>query len=157
MRTLFRPTAFVDSPFGLDVKVARLAGGMCWFSAVEAIAWDGEKRLSADLVGVERMSEWIEDRPDDEQLAWQRLTGHRPPLQLGERIVRLDQPQVMGIVNVTPDSFSDGGQFANAGSAAEAGSGMAAAEQQSSMSAASRPGPARRTSGRATRSSASCR
>ena len=27
------------------------------------------------------------------------------------RSIRLDQPQVMGILNVTPDSFSDGGQF----------------------------------------------
>lgn len=29
----------------------------------------------------------------------------------GERVIRHDQPQVMGILNVTPDSFSDGGQF----------------------------------------------
>ena len=127
MRTLFRPTAFVDSPFGLDGKVARLAGGLCWFSAVEAIAWDGAKRVSVDLVGVEQLVEWIADRPEDEQLAWSRLTGQRPPLQLGERTIRLDQPQVMGIVNATPDSFSDGGQFADAGSAAEAGATMTAA------------------------------
>jgi dihydropteroate synthase len=33
------------------------------------------------------------------------------PLQLGARTIRLDQPQVMGILNVTPDSFSDGGKF----------------------------------------------
>jgi dihydropteroate synthase len=33
----------------------------------------------------------------------------------------------MGIVNATPDSFSDGGQFADASSAAEAGAGMVAA------------------------------
>ena len=126
MRTLFRPTAFVDSPYGLDGKVIRLAGGLCWFSAVEAIGWDGERRVSTDLVGVARLVEEIADRPEDEQLAWQRLTSPRPALQLGERIVRLDQPQVMGIVNATPDSFSDGGQFADAGSAAEAGARIAA-------------------------------
>ena len=38
MRTLIRPTAFVDSPFGHDGKVARLAGGLNWFAAVELIA-----------------------------------------------------------------------------------------------------------------------
>jgi dihydropteroate synthase len=43
------------------------------------------------------------------------------------RTIRLDQPQVMGIINATPDSFSDGGQFAGAGEAAEAGADMAAA------------------------------
>lgn len=26
-------------------------------------------------------------------------------------MIRLDQPQIMGVLNVTPDSFSDGGQF----------------------------------------------
>ncbi len=32
-------------------------------------------------------------------------------LQCGTRTIRLDQPQVMGILNMTPDSMSDGGQF----------------------------------------------
>jgi dihydropteroate synthase len=53
------------------------------------------------------------------------MTAPRSALRLGERTVRLDQPQVMGIVNATPDSFSDGGQFANAAEAAEAGARMA--------------------------------
>ncbi len=34
-----------------------------------------------------------------------------PQLDCGGRIVRLDRARVMGIVNVTPDSFSDGGQY----------------------------------------------
>ena len=127
MRTFFRPTGFVDSPFGHDGKVARLAGGLVWFSQVEAITWDGSKRTATDLVGVERIFEWIPDRPEDEQRAWNRLIAPRPPLQLGERTIRLDQPQVMGIVNVTPDSFSDGGLHADTGAAAEAGARMAAA------------------------------
>ena len=42
---------------------------------------------------------------------WANLTLAHPPLQMGARTVRLDQPQVMGILNVTPDSFSDGGKF----------------------------------------------
>ncbi|WP_269790731.1 dihydropteroate synthase [Stenotrophomonas sp. Iso1] len=33
-----------------------------------------------------------------------------PTLDCAGRLLRLDRPQVMGIVNVTPDSFSDGGQ-----------------------------------------------
>ncbi len=32
-----------------------------------------------------------------------------PQLDCGGRVMRLDRPRVMGIVNVTPDSFSDGG------------------------------------------------
>jgi len=121
-RTLLRPTAFVDSPFGHDGKVARLAGGLNWFAAVELIEVDGHKRLSAELVPVE----CIEERLDDDMAAqWQALTSARPPLQLGERMIRLDQPQAMGIINPTPDSFSDGGRFADARAAAEAGADMA--------------------------------
>jgi dihydropteroate synthase len=124
MRTLIRPTAFVDSPFGHDGKVARLAGGMNWFAAAELLHLDGHVRTSSELLPVEG----IEARFDDELASqWAALTSPRTPLQLGERTVRLDQPQVMGIVNVTPDSFSDGGQFADANAAAEAGADMAGA------------------------------
>ena len=119
-RTLIRPTGFVDSPFGHDGKVARLAGGMLWFAQAELIRGDG----SRELVPVEG----IEARFDDAMAAdWQRLTAPRPPLALGQRTVRLDQPQVMGILNVTPDSFSDGGAYADAGAACFAGGDMTAA------------------------------
>ncbi|HWC56073.1 MAG TPA: dihydropteroate synthase [Sphingomicrobium sp.] len=123
MRTLIRPTAFVDSPFGHDGKVARLAGGMCWFAAVELLSVDDDRRTSTELVPVEG----LESRFDDDMAAqWAALTSARMPLRLGERTIRLDQPQVMGIVNATPDSFSDGGRFADAPAAAEAGAQMAA-------------------------------
>ena len=120
MRTLLRPTGFVDSPFGHDGKLARLAGGLGWFASVELIHDDGTR----ELVPVEG----IEARFDDAMAAdWARLTSARTPLMLGERTIRLDQPQVMGIVNATPDSFSDGGAYADAAAAAEAGARMAAA------------------------------
>ena len=122
-RTLIRPTGFVDSPFGHDGNVARLAGGLNWFAMVELIRVEGNRRVSTELLPVEE----IENRfSEDFERQWQTLTSPRPPLQLGERTVRLDQPQVMGIVNATPDSFSDGGQFADAAGAAAAGADMAA-------------------------------
>jgi dihydropteroate synthase len=118
MRTLLRPTGFVDSPFGQDGKVARLAGGLNWFASVELIHEDGRR----ELVPVEG----IEQRFDVAMAAdWARITAPRASLKLGERTVRLDQPQVMGILNATPDSFSDGGAYADAVGAAEAGAVMA--------------------------------
>ncbi|HEY7960090.1 MAG TPA: dihydropteroate synthase [Sphingomicrobium sp.] len=123
MRTLLRPTGFVDSPFGHDGKVARLAGGLNWFSAIELIRIEGHRRTASELLPVEK----IESRFDDDMAGqWEALTSPRPPLQLGERTVRLDQPQVMGIINATPDSFSDGGSFADASAAAEGGADLAA-------------------------------
>lgn len=123
MRTLIRPTAFVDCPFGYDGQVARLAGGLNWFAAVELIHVEGRARVGSELVSVEELGARTEHCS---RLEWQALTSARAPLQLGERIVRLDQPQVMGIINATPDSFSDGAQFSDASEAAEAGARMAA-------------------------------
>ncbi|WP_312917607.1 dihydropteroate synthase [Stenotrophomonas sp.] len=40
-----------------------------------------------------------------------------PALDCAGRLLRLDRVQVMGIVNVTPDSFSDGGKHASTGAA----------------------------------------
>lgn len=40
-----------------------------------------------------------------------------PQLDCAGRILRFDRPQVMGIVNVTPDSFSDGGEHFGADAA----------------------------------------
>ena len=122
MRTLLRPTGFVDSPFGHDGKVARLAGGLNWFALVELIRVEGHARVATELVPVEGIESGFDN---DMARQWQSLTSARAALKLGERTVRLDQPQVMGIVNATPDSFSDGGQFADASAAAEGGADMA--------------------------------
>lgn len=45
--------------------------------------------------------------------------------QCRDKILEItDRPEVMGILNVTPDSFSDGGAYSDVGSAIEAGTGM---------------------------------
>lgn len=112
-RLYLRPTGFVDAPFGLDGQVMRLAGGLVWFSAVEAIAADGEGRFATALVPVERIEDFIDSLPEPQRgagkTALARLVSGRAPLACGSRTLPLDQPRVMGILNVTPDSFSDGG------------------------------------------------
>ena len=42
-----------------------------------------------------------------------RMFDTSPQLNCNGRLLTLDQPRVMGIVNVTPDSFSDGGMHFN--------------------------------------------
>jgi len=122
VRTLLRPTGFVDSPFWHDGKVAQLAGGLNWFASVELLTIESGRRAAAELLSVEQ----LEPRLDDELSSqWARLTSARTPLELGSRTVRLDQPQVMGIVNVTPDSFSEDGKLHDPIAAAEAGARMA--------------------------------
>ncbi len=48
-------------------------------------------------------------------------------LQCGSRTLSLERPSVMGILNVTPDSFSDGGRFLGAESALKHAEAMIAA------------------------------
>jgi len=123
-RLYLRPVQFVDTPIGHDEgTVARLAGGLCWFGAFELIAVEGGKRTLQRTIAVA-------DLPTDERLQAlaARISAPRAPLKLGERVVRLDQPQVMGILNLTPDSFSDGGKHVgDPAAAAQAGVDMTVA------------------------------
>ncbi len=111
-RHYFRPTAFIDAPFGFDGQFARLVGGMQFFSAWEVITVEGGMRVGASLVPVDRVENFLAGLTPEQQEAAHKtianVTAPRPALQLGERTIRLDQPQVMGILNMTPDSFSGG-------------------------------------------------
>ncbi len=124
MKTYLRPTGFVDAPFGHDGRVARLAGGLCWFGLVELIREDGGRIVGSELLPVQEVEARL---PAELAGTWARLTALRAPLALGERVVRLDQPQLVGIVNATSDSFSDGGSYGTAEAAADAGFAMGAA------------------------------
>ena len=112
-RVYLRPTGFVDNPFGYDGQTLRLAGGLVWFAMLEVFAAGPEGRFSTALVPVERIEDFIDSLPEPQsgmaKLQLSRIVAPRAALTLGDRIVRLDQPQVMGILNATPDSFSDGG------------------------------------------------
>ncbi len=69
----------------------RLAGGMCYFSRVEHITRAGGRRIIPAAAVPEKLLH--------------RLTAPRPPI-CG---IPMDRPSLMGILNLTPDSFSDGG------------------------------------------------
>ena len=115
-----RPVQFVDTPIGHpDGNVARLAGGMQWFAAYEVI--EGRARRTIPVADVATLG----DRAARLHAA---ITSPRAALQLGDRTLRFDQPVIAGILNVTPDSFSDGGKHVDDPvAAAAAGIDMAAA------------------------------
>ncbi len=115
-----RPTHFTDAPFAYpDGHVARLAGGLQWFAAYEVIE-PGARHIVA-VADIAQLGERA-------TTLHARITAPRAPWVLGERTLRFDQPQVAAILNVTPDSFSDGGAHVDdPASAAAAGMAMAAA------------------------------
>ena len=130
-RLYMRPTAFVDAPFGHDGQTTRLAGGLTWFSAVEVIVRAGPTRLMQRLVPIDRLGALRADLPaalgDRFEQLWQCLVAPRQPLELGSRTLRFDAPSVMGILNLTPDSFSDGGRLDTVEAQAAAAVAIAAA------------------------------
>ncbi|MFQ1699822.1 dihydropteroate synthase [Loktanella agnita] len=74
-----------------------LAGGWSWFANVAVHARGEDTRIvsASDLPAA----------------ALERLTATHPEIAG----MAMDRPRLMGILNVTPDSFSDGGRFADPG------------------------------------------
>jgi dihydropteroate synthase len=87
----FRPITQTD-PIRPSGAVS-LAGGWTWFTHVEHLTRSG----SRGLVPAERLPAAL----------LRRLTARRNPLAG----LTMECPRLMGILNVTPDSFSDGGRF----------------------------------------------
>ncbi|MGE3692150.1 MAG: dihydropteroate synthase [Novosphingobium sp.] len=106
-----RPIALAESPQSEEGEAIRLAGGLTYASRFALIEREDGQVLSRRRYSVRELEAALPSLPDAVTVQWEGLKRSHPPLQLGERTVRLDQPQVMGILNVTPDSFSDGGQF----------------------------------------------
>ena len=73
------------------------------------------------------------------------IAAHSKALICGRHRLSLDRPLVMGVLNVTPDSFADGGRYADRCVTRPIAFGRCSTRAPtSSISAANRPGPARR-------------
>jgi len=119
-RLYIRPIALADSPQSEEGEAVRLGGAMVWASRFALIVREGTRVVSRQRVGAADMARALGDLPAvlgaEAEAQWASLRKVHAPLSLatrdgGTRTVRLDQPQVMGILNMTPDSFSDGGAF----------------------------------------------
>ncbi len=110
-----RPLSFVSGPQAVDGDAVRLAGGMVYAREFAVITRQDGKITDRQIATPKTIQEIIENLPaaltEEAAAQWTNLALLHPPLELGARTIRLDQPQIMGILNVTPDSFSDGGEF----------------------------------------------
>lgn len=119
----YRPVAMTDP--ARPAGALPLAGGPCWFTHAEVLERGRQPRLvpAADLPA--EMRDTLSDR--------------RP----GFAGLAMDRPRVMGILNVTPDSFSDGGRFLEPQSALARARALAAASDMLDIGGEStRPGAA---------------
>jgi len=106
-----QPIATTLSPQSEDGQAIRLGGSLVYASRFAAIVREGGKVTERYPFGVREAMPTLAPLGREAEEQWVNLAKQHAPLQLGERTIRLDQPQIMGILNVTPDSFSDGGDF----------------------------------------------
>jgi dihydropteroate synthase len=101
----FRPIAMTDAARPAGARV--LAGGWCWFTSVEVLSRAAPARIipAAEVPAA----------------VLHRLCAPRPAFAG----LAMDRPRLMGILNVTPDSFSDGGRFLGAEAAVAQARAMA--------------------------------
>lgn len=114
-RVYIQPVAFSNSPQAAGGETIRLGGSMVYASHFALTVTADGAVTSRDLYEAAALLEGLSNLPAGLQEAaqeqWHALQISPADLILGDRTVRLDQPQIMGILNVTPDSFSDGGEF----------------------------------------------
>jgi dihydropteroate synthase len=94
------PPAAPDAQPGATLALGGRADQL--FAAAEVIERDGSGAVRRRTVRAEELAQFDAAAP-----VLQRLQQRRPAIAG----IGLDRTRLMGVVNVTPDSFSDGGQF----------------------------------------------
>ena len=84
-----------------------LAGGLLRFHQSEAVVCDGTGERARAVIPAAEAVAWAEafGLAATAKVLLQRLSAPRPPFAG----LDMERPHVMGVINVTPDSFSDGG------------------------------------------------
>ena len=110
-----RPIGLVPGPQSEHGNAIRVAGSMVYASRFAVILRRDGRVVERWRASPDTIAQVLGQLPDsvgaEAEAQWGNLRAAHPPLELGARTIRLDQPQVMGILNATPDSFSDGGRF----------------------------------------------
>ena len=120
MAAVFRPIPQTDP--ARPAGALTVAAGWSWFTHVEALERGRQPEI---LPATEVPADILET-----------LTGDRPDIAG----VSFDRPRIMGILNITPDSFSDGGQNFPPEAAIHTAQTMAAADILDIGGESTRPG-----------------
>lgn len=116
MKTYYRPTGLV---FGADVARMVRDGDALPLAGMTHVGFTHVDVITRDKGVIERDMQRISGVDDSAALT--RLSEKRPDFAG----INLAQPCIMGIVNVTPDSFSDGGKLTSSAAAISHGEQLA--------------------------------
>lgn len=123
-----QPASFCAPHLTAPDKTVQIAGLPVWASAFRIVARGYEGRLLDNLVDVPSLQHLLQGEDAGTlPLQFERLTRPADIWEMGAKVLRLSEPRLMAVVNVTPDSFSDGGDLVDHHAAIHAGQGFAAA------------------------------
>ncbi len=101
-----------------------LAGGPLHFTLCEAVAREGAREISRSCIAPEEIPSWAARfGPEAVEQARRQAANLSAPRPAFAGLA-LERPRLMGILNVTPDSFSDGGDRFDPGRAVADGFAM---------------------------------
>ncbi|PWC96767.1 dihydropteroate synthase [Azospirillum sp. TSO5] len=131
VRVYLRPVGLMPIAAWAKGAAVPLAGGRFAFSTAELIVRDGlhhgASRIDRAFAPLSEIMAWGWERSRSVAEALDRQLGALTRARAPFAGLAPDRPLIMGIVNVTPDSFSDGGDFFDPGSAIAHGEAMLAA------------------------------
>ncbi len=124
-----RPVGLAESPQTFAGATLRLGSSLVWCHLLAIETFEAGRLVARQIVPVDGFDAALgalsAAQAERARGQFANLARQHVPLALGERMLRFDQPQIMGILNVTPDSFSDGGRFTDdPAGAADAGFAM---------------------------------
>ncbi|PWC32824.1 dihydropteroate synthase [Azospirillum sp. TSO35-2] len=127
VRVYLRPVGLMPVAAWAKGAAVPLAGGRFAFSTAELIVRDGGARLDRAFAPLSEIMAWGWERSRPVAEALDRQLGALTRARAPFGGLAFDRPRIMGIVNVTPDSFSDGGDFFDPAAAIAHGEAMLAA------------------------------
>ncbi len=130
-RVYVRPSGFVIGPVARELIAARRALPLTGrerhgFLALTLFVRSGD-RACATTVNVPEYLAWAANQAAATTESVRRVVDRLSAPRATFAGYHADQPVIMGVLNVTPDSFSDGGQFLDAAAAIDHARAMAAA------------------------------
>lgn len=114
-RIYIRPCAFTHHVWDLGGRALQLAGGWLYFSAIDLITVHNGRRIGRHFISVDEIDSLCGIIPDVHadyvRQVMDRITARRGVLTVKDMALGFDVPSVVGILNTTTDSFSDGGLY----------------------------------------------
>lgn len=112
VRVYLRPVGLMPVAAWAKGAAVPLAGGRFSFATAELIVREGD-RIDRAFAPLSEILAWGWERSRAVAEALDRQLGALTRARAPFGGVAIDRPRIMGILNVTPDSFSDGGDFLN--------------------------------------------